>query len=332
MIWLKVITAAVLSGSLFGVVETVLPPRPPQPFTIQVSDWPGDQIFALIEPLGLEDSRVHFDIRRIPPSRDPVVAFRDGLVDAVVVGLDRLPELSPEEVRVIYAIDEVAGGGALVAGPGMVSPAVLHGRHVGMAFGAAAQPLMDALLDRAGLGPRAVTTESMGFEAAVAALQSGRLAAVAALAPSQVAALQNLPGSTLLASTVDQAGLVTHVLVVRERTIPEQRDRLDAVVRTLSQAIEHCRADWNPCLDLIAKTSGRSIQEWRPDFEAVRLLDAKDNLTLFDGGPDAPIAGRLSAALTPMSGRHPGAAPPSIMTVPIASWLDQTILEQAVRQ
>ena len=76
MIWLKIAMAAVMSGSLFALVETVLPPRPPQPFTVQVSDWAGDQLFALIEPLGIDTgSLVHLDIRRIAAAR---AGFRRG--------------------------------------------------------------------------------------------------------------------------------------------------------------------------------------------------------------------------------------------------------------
>ncbi len=328
MIWLKVVTAAVLSGSLFALVETVLPPRPPQPFTIQVSDWPGDQIFTLIDLMGVGDQQIHFDIRRTPPSRDPVPAFRDGLVDAVLVGLDRLPDLAPEPVRIIYAVDEVASGGGLIGGPGISSAMVLRNRHVGVTFGTAAQPVVLALLARIGLGPREVTLESLAPEAASAALESGRLAAVATLAPGQIAALKALRGTTLLASTETQTGLATHVLVVRESAITQQRPRLEAVIGTLSDVVGHCRSDMSRCLDLIAGASGRPAEDWRQDFEAVHLLDGADNRALLTGGAGAPIAARIAATRTIMSGEvqpQPGpAASP-------ADLVDPSLVETVVR-
>jgi ABC-type nitrate/sulfonate/bicarbonate transport system substrate-binding protein len=326
MIWLKIITAAVLSGSLFGLVETVLPPRPAQPFTIEVSDWPGDQVFALIGPLGLDRGvPIVFDVRRTPPSRDPVEAFRNGLADAVMIGLDRLPDLIPDRIRVIYAVDEVTGDGGLVAGPGIGRAADLAHHKIGVAFGSTAEPLARSLLDRAGVDPQDVTLVPLAPDDGVAALQSGRVAAVAELSPTRLALLQRLPGTTLLASTQDQAGLVTHVLVVRESWVSDQRDRLEAVIRTLSATVDLCRKATDRCLEAMAAASGRPAEAWRQDFETVRLLDLSNNQALLAGGADAPIARRLAAVQALMS-RHREAPPP-----PEPSWFDPSPVQEAAR-
>ncbi|MEI6985973.1 MAG: ABC transporter substrate-binding protein [Rhodospirillaceae bacterium] len=301
MIWLKIALAAVLSGSMFALVEIVLPPRPAQSFTIQVSDWPGDQIFALIEPLGIPlDHSVRLDIRRAAPSRDPVEAFRAGLADAVLIELARLPSLITEDVRVIYAFDEVAGGGGLIAAPGLVgssnlagSGGRLRGRKVGVTFGNAADPLVFALLDRAGVGARDVTLVRLVPEAAEAALREGRVAAVAALSPSENTQLLGIPGTSALASTKDLAGLVTHVMVVRESQILEQRDRINAVLRATDAVVRTCRPAMERCLELMAAASGRPAVAWRQDFEALRLLDITANRSLMSGGKESPLARRL---------------------------------------
>ena len=326
MIWLKITMAAVMSGSLFALVETVLPSRPSQPFTIQISDWAGDQVFAVIESLGVDPGpSVHFDIRRTPPARDAVEAFRAGLADAALIELSRLPELIPDEVRVVYAFDEVAGGGVLVAAPDIRDAAGLRGRPVGVTFGAAAQPVVFSLLDRAGLAPQDATLAPLASDAAEAALRTGRVGAVAALAPSQTTGLQRLPGTRLLASTQDLVGVATHVLVVREGRIPEQRDRMEAVLRAVDQAVRACRAAMDRCLDLMAAASGRPAAEWRQDLEAVRLLDLADTRTLLAGGNEAPLARRLAAALA--LGRS-GAAP----AVPAAmEWIDPSLAQEAAR-
>jgi taurine transport system substrate-binding protein len=334
MIWLKIITAAVLSGSLFAVVETVLPSRPLQPFTIEISDWPGDQIFALIEPLGLTASLpVRLDLRRAPPSRDPVQAFRDGLVDAVSVGLDRVPELLAEGGRVIYALDEVTGEGGLVAASDFATPAGLRGRKIGVAFGRTLEPLAVSLLDHAGVDPQDVTLVPLAPDRLGAALQSGRVAAVVAVSPSGLALLRQRPGVVPLALTSAQpeaapieAGLVTHVLVVRESRIPDQRDSLRAILRVLSEAVGMCRKTTDPCLTLMATASGRSADAWRQDFEAVHLLDLADNQTMLAGGAEAPVARRLVATVALLGHHGARSALPST-----ATWLDSSLVEEAAR-
>jgi len=325
MIWLKVITAAVLSGSLFALVEAVLPPRPPQPFTIQISDWPGDQVFTLMEPL-LPDPRVpvSLDVRRAPPSRDPVEAFRAGL--AVMVGLDRLPELTPDGIRVIYAVDEVTGGAGLVAGPGVTTAAGLAGRRIGVDFGTAALPLALSLLDHAGIAPQDVTIVPLAPDELTAALRSGWVAAAVAISPTRLAQVQRLPRTTLLASTQDRTGLVSHVLVVHESRRPEQRDGLKVVLRALSDAVGNCRKNADHCLAQLAAASGRSAEAWRQDFESVRLLDLADNQALLEGGHDAPLAQRL-AAVRALTGRHQEAPP----LPPTQSWLDPSLVREAAR-
>ncbi len=335
MIWLKIITAAVLSGSLFAVVEAVLPPRPPQPFTIQVSDWPGDQLFALIEPLGLDAGLpVHFDIRRTPASRDPVQAFRDGLVDAVMIGLDRLPDVLPDEVRVIYVVDEMVGEARLVAGPGVGSAAALRGRKIGVAYDGAAGPLALSLLDQAGVDPHTVTLVSLSSDDLLPALRSGRVAAVTAISPTRLTLLQQLPGTTVLASTQTGADLVTHVLVVREGRIPEQRDRLVAVVHALSDAVGTCRKAQDRCLELMAAISGRPVEAWRQDFEAVQLLDLADNVALLGDDADAPIARRL-AAVEALPGRHHARSASAPATPsppwPSSNWIDPSLVQEEAR-
>ncbi|MEI6558473.1 MAG: ABC transporter substrate-binding protein [Rhodospirillaceae bacterium] len=325
MIWLKITMAALMSGALFAAVDFVLPPRPPQPFTIQISDWPGDQLFALIEPLELAPPArlVRLEIRRggrEAPARDVVEAFRAGLADAALIGLERLPELLSDEVRVIYTCDEVVGGGGLVAAPGVMRTADLGNRPIGITFGGASDPLLAALLGRAGLDAGSVSLVTLAPEAAEAALRAGRVGAVALLSPSRIKGLQDTLGSVLLASTQDLAGRSTHVLVVKEGRIPDQRDHLVAVLRALSRSARTCRVTPERCLELLASASGRAASDWRRDFEAVRLLDAADNHALLGGGNDGPLARRLAAL--------PGLTRP---LPPAMEWLDPSLAEEAAR-
>ncbi len=323
MIWLKITMAAVMSGTLFAMIDYVLPPRPPQPFAVEISGWPGDQLFALIGPLGLAPSErlVRLEIRRAPPGKDAVEDFRAGRVDAALIGLERLPELLSDEVRLIYAYDEVAGGGALVAAPGVMRAADLGNRPVGVSFGGASEPLLRTLLGRAGLDPGSVSLTPLAAEAAEAALAGGRIGAAAVLSPSRAKGLRDRLGTALLASTEDIAGLSTHVLVVREGRIADRRDQIVAVLRALSGTTRACRAAMEHCLELLASASGRAAAEWRRDFEAVRPLDAADNRALLEGGGQAPLARRLAA----LTGAAKTASPPAM------EWLDPSLAADAAR-
>jgi len=322
MIWLKITMAAVMSGALFAAIDYVLPPRPPQPFTVELSDWPGDQVFALIEPLGLAPPvrLLHLDIRRAPAGKDAVEAFRAGRADAALVGLERLPELLSDEVRLIYVYDEVVGGGALVAAPGVMRAADLGSRPIGVSFGGG-DPLVRALLGRAGFEPGRVGLTPLAPEAAEAELRAGRIGAAALLSPSRAKSVQDKLGSVLLASTQDIAGLSTHALVVREGGIADRREQIVAVLRALSQTARTCRGAMERCLELMASASGWPAAEWRRDLETVRLLDAGEAHALLDGGNAAPLARRLASL--PAAANAP--APPAM------EWLDPSLAEEAAR-
>ena len=329
MIWLKITMAAVMSGTLFGVVDVVLPPRPPQPFTIQISDWPGDQMVLLIEPLGLAPGGrlVQLDVRRAASgqevvAKDPVEAFRSGHADAALIGLERLPALLADEVRLVYVVDEVVGGGGLVAAPGVMRAADLGSRPIGISFGGVSDPLLQTLLGRAGLDARKVDLVPLSPESAEIALASGRVGAAALLSPSRIKAAQDKLGSVLLASTQDLTGVSTHVLVVRESLIADRREQLVAVLRALSQTTRACRSAMDRCLDLLASASGRPASQWRRDFEAVHLLDASDSRNLLSGGNEAPLTRRLAGLPDVLKAE---------LGKPAMEWLDPSLAEEAAR-
>ncbi len=325
LILLKITVAAIASGALFAALGVVAPPRPPEAFTIQLSDWPGDQLFALIEPLGLapEAQHVHLEIRRsVTAADDPIKAFRSGLADAVLIGLERLPELLSDEIRLIYVYDEVVGGGALVAAPGVMRAGDIGSRPVGITFGGAGNPLVATLLSRAGLDAGSAPLVTLAPEAAEAALRAGQVAAVAVLSPERARSLSAALNSPVLASTEDFAGLSSHVLVVKEGRIPDRREALVMVLRALSQTAHSCRAGRDHCMELLASATGRPAVEWRRDFEALHLLEAADNATLLGGGNEAPLARRLSAL--------PGAASAPVPR-PAMEWLDPSLAAEAAR-
>ncbi len=321
MIWLKIAMAAMMSGALFSVVEVVLPPREPQPFLIEISDWPGDRVFSLIEPLGLAPSKrlVLLDIRS--GTRDAVEAFRAGLVDAAVIGLERLPELLGDEVRVIYVSDEGFGGGEVLAAPGVMRAADLGNRPVGVSFGGRADPVVQTLLSRAGLDARRAGLVVLAPEAVESALRTGKVGAAVVLSPMRAKAIRDKLGVGVLAAAGDVAGLSTHVLVVREGRIPDRRAVIVSVLRAASDAARTCRGAMERCLELLASASGRPAAEWRQDFEPLHLLGAAESVKLLGGGNDAPLARRLNS----LPGRAATVQPAAM------EWLDPSLAEEAAR-
>ena len=317
VLWIKVTLAAVMSGALFSVIDTVLPPRSPQPFVVVLSDWPGDMLFALMGPLGLAPSPrlVPLELRRAAPGEDAVAAFRAGQADAALVGPALLPGLLSDEVRLIYAYDEVVGGGALVAAPGVLRAADLGNRPVGVSSVGGADPLTKTLLQRAGLDGRAPSITPLVPEAVAAELAAGRIGAAVVLSPTRAKAIADHLGTSILASTQDLAGLTTHVLLVREGTIAGRRDQVVAVLRALSATADACRGDRERCLELLASAGGRPADEWRQDFEALHLLDADDSRALMAGTAAAPLARRLAGLGLP----------------PAMDWLDPSLVEEAAR-
>ncbi len=323
-ILIKIAVAALASGALFSALSVVLPPRPPEPFTIELSDWPGDRLFALVESLGLApDARqVSLVVRYAAPGEDAIQKFRTGQVDAALIGLERVPELLSDEVRLIYVYDEVVKGGELVAAPGVSRAGDIGSRPVAVTFGGAGNPLVATLLSRAGLSAAAVTLITLAPEAAEAALRTGQVAAAVVLSPTRARRLRESLNGTALASTGDVSGLSSHVLVVKEGRIPDRREALVAVLHSLSQAVRACRTAMDHCMELLASSSGRPAAEWREEFEAVHLLDAVDNGVLLGGGNEAALVHRLQTL--------PGAVSAQTLR-PAMEWLEPSFAAQAAR-
>jgi hypothetical protein len=97
--------AALLSGSLFVVIESLLPPRTPEPLTIAVSQWAGDQALLLIAPLEIvKPEALALDLRPISLEKERAEAFRDGRAQVITGSLETVLALGLDDLRLIYVL------------------------------------------------------------------------------------------------------------------------------------------------------------------------------------------------------------------------------------
>lgn len=321
---LAIVTFVTLLGA-----PRLFPGLQPQPLSLALSDWPGDQVFAFVDLLHLDaPHHLDLDLRRVPAVDDLLATWRNGLLDTQIITLDAGFTLAEDDdIRIIYAYDASFGADAMVAANPIRSVDDLRGQTIGVEFGYPSHFLTLNILARAGLSPTDVTLVDVQIDEVETALASGRVAAITTWEPKVSDLLAQRADWRVLSSSRDFPALILNVIVVRASALEQNRAVYVNLIRATDAAIRQCKRDLRPCLERLAIESGRSVVEWEADFKGIRLLDLADNQQLFKAaGPDG-LAAKLAAVHTFLRANRP-----DMPAFDISQWLDGSLVQEAAAQ
>lgn len=301
----------------------------PQPLTLAIADWPGDQAFAFVDLLQLDTQhRLALDLLRVPAEDDRLTLWRSGQVDMQILALDAGFTLAAsDDIRIIYAYDASYGADAMVALNAIQAPADLRGQTIGAEFGYPSHFLTLNILSKAGLRLTDVTLIDVQFDEVAAAFAAGRAAAITTWEPNVSALLAQNPDLYVLSSSRDFPALIFDVIFVRASTLEANRTLYVNLIRALDAAIRQCNANLQPCLALLATESGRAAAQWEIGFQGVRLLDLATNQQLFDDPGPEGLPAKLQAVYTFLRANRP-----EMPAFDISQWLDGSLVREAAAE
>jgi putative hydroxymethylpyrimidine transport system substrate-binding protein len=222
-------------------------------------------IYLAVERGYDEAEGVDLTVQRPGASTDALKLLQSGRADAAVLDIHDLGlarERGADLVGVMALVQRPLA--AVIARPGITSPAQLRGRRAGVT----GLPSDDAVLRAVAPGARPVT---IGFEA-VKALLTGRVDAVTAFWNVEGVALQRRrPG--VREFRVDDFGAPAYpelVLAVTRNTLSDRRPEVEAIVRALQRGYSEAQADPESAVQaMVAREDGLDQAALAAQLDAV---------------------------------------------------------------
>jgi NitT/TauT family transport system substrate-binding protein len=214
-------------------------PAPEQALRVGAHPWLGFELLYLARAhqyLGAHQVR----LVEVPNASASLRALAAGTLEGAGLTLDEVLSARARglALQVVAVIDVSRGADVLLGSPAVPTLAALKGRRIGVEQGATGALMLDAALQRAGLGMADVTLVPLEFNEHAAAWQAHKVDALVTFEPVRSQLMQQ--GARPLFSSAEAPGLIVDVLAVRADVLAEQA----AAVRTLVAGLFRARADW----------------------------------------------------------------------------------------
>lgn len=210
-------------------------------------------------------------------------AMASGQIQALGNVLDRevihYAKGTPE--RVVFAMDESAGGDGIVAKKEITKVEDLKGATVGLDKSSTSYFFFLSVLDKYGLKEEDVTIQEMGAGDAGAAFVAGKLDAAVTWEPWLTNAGQREGGHVLVTSK-DFPKTIVDVVVVREDFAKEHPEAVEGLTRAWFDAIDYYRRHVDEGNKIMAAALGLKPEEVAEMARGVRFFGKDDNLAFFD--------------------------------------------------
>jgi len=245
--------------------------------------WPGyyPALIAIEKGYYAEDGLTVDAIK--PENTDELMSdFIGGKYDLMAVSLGDVVNLTQltNDVAIIFASDESAGGDAMVASSEIKSITDLRGKQIGVNQGSFAELFIVTLLEKNGLTSADVTFVDMDAAAAPAALRSGEVQAAHTWEPYVTEAKND--GATVLFTSADTPGLIPDIIAVRTAVLKQNPDAVAAFVKGWFRAVDFWKA--NPADGNAAAATQLKFEANTISLDGIKLNTLSDNKTLFSQG------------------------------------------------
>jgi len=218
-----------------------------------------------------------------PENTDELMSdFIGGKYDLMAVSLGDVVNLTQltDDVAIIFASDESAGGDAMVTSADIKSISDLRGKQIGVNQGSFAELFIVTLLEDNGLTTADVNFVDMDAAAAPAALRSGEVQAAHTWEPYVTEAKND--GANVLFTSADTPGLIPDIVAVRGAVLRDNPDAVAAFVRGWFKAVEFWKA--NPDDGNAAAAAQLQVEPDTISLDGIKLNSLGDNQTLFAKG------------------------------------------------
>lgn len=268
-------------------------PLPEPPTRVVVNPWVGYDPLVLAREHGLSNPS-ELQVIELHSSTESSRALRNGLADAAALTLDEALRLADEglALRIIAVLSESNGADAVVARPGIGTPAELRGKQIALEETALGSLVLARLLEAGGLERGdVVTTQIEAFQHASMML-SGQVDAVITFEP--LLSKLRAAGYGVIFDSHDMPGEIVNVLVVRADLADHRVSQLRAAWRAGRAALE---ADPVRAATLLAPATELSTTEYLATLEGLRFIPDTESAARLEPEQLAHTAGGLAAHL-----------------------------------
>lgn len=231
-----------LLGALAGPwlpALTACSPAPSNALRVGAHPWLGYELMYLAQA----HRYVTADTVRlveVPNASASMRALASGTLDGAGLTLDEVLSARARglALQVVAVIDVSRGADVLLGGPSVTSLAALRGRRIGVEQSATGALMLDAALQRAGLGLGDVTLVALGANEHANAFRQRDVDALVTYEPIRSQLMQQ--GARALFSSADAPGLIVDVLAIRA----DVSDGQASAIRNLVAGLFRARGDW----------------------------------------------------------------------------------------
>ena len=259
--------------------EAPAPERPALRFAHNL--WPGYFPITLARELGYYAREgVAVEVIYTEDQEPQIADFIAGKYDGMALPIGSLIVASGHhpDIRVVYAIDESAGGDAVVAKPAITDIAELRGKVIGATLGGFGELFVERMLEAGGLTRAEVTLINTDSNLVPEQLRAGVIDAGQAWEPYVSRVVQ--AGGRILYTSRETPGLIIDTLQFRAAVLRERPEDVRAFLRAILRAVEHWLAHPEEDNAIIARALAIPLGEVQP--LGLKLLSLADNRRAFD--------------------------------------------------
>jgi NitT/TauT family transport system substrate-binding protein len=257
-----------------------------QPLKIRYSIWVGYGPLFLARDKGfLKEEKVDVELVNMDDPKEGFFAMSAGRLDGVVSTIDTMMLYlkTGKEFQYVLALDDSAGGDAIVARKEIKSVKDLKGKKVAFAEGSVSQFFLNVLLKEAGLSQKDITVVNMKPGDAGAAFVAEKVDAAVTWEPWVTKSKATAHGQVLVDSS-KTPGLITDVLIFRRDVIEKRAKDIQGVVNAWNKAVAYWEKNQAEANELMAKGLGDWLKDpkvFAETLSGVKFYNREANVKFF---------------------------------------------------
>ncbi|MGV3773314.1 MAG: ABC transporter substrate-binding protein [Verrucomicrobiales bacterium] len=268
-----IVVASILFAGCGGQLEP--------PIRIGTIVWPGYEFFYLARSLNyFKEATVQ--LVEYTSSSEALRGFKNNTLEAVALSGDEFLRLAEEQpdVRAIAILDFSFGGDALISQKGITNFAQLKGRVVGVEPNSVGTLLLTHALNQSGIARNEIILLHASNLQQEEMFLSGAIDAVATFEPTKTQLLKR--GAHLLFDSRNIPHKILDVLVVRQKMIEENAERLTEALNAWFKAREYYLANKRHAAELMAERVKLAPEEFEKAMEGLIIPSKEENADFFE--------------------------------------------------
>lgn len=269
-----------------------------EPLKISMPTWVGNGPLFLAQEKGFyKEEGVEVELSIMDDISMRFAAFYGGRLDGMSTALSAFLLNAKEDIptRVVMLLDDSKGGDGIVANKDIQSVKDLKGKKVAFKESSVSEWFLVYLLGQNGLTLKDIEVVNMEPGAAGTAFIAGKVDAAVTWEPYLTKGKQ-APHGKILVESSQTPGLISDVLIFRDKVLQERGDDVQKVCRAVVKAVEYWKANPEEANAIMAEAIGGWLKDpkaFADTLTGIQYYDAASNKETMTGKMEQMIVDRL---------------------------------------